>query len=357
MTMLANALSASSNAFWVQATPGAAQTTVSTTDLIRVGIYDNADAQITAFGGGQQYVQGNTTTLPTGTVMLWKSAVSTLVPVTTSLGLPVNVVAGSLNANTEYVDGATSTLPTGIVMLWKSAVSTLVPASTSNPFPVSTLPATVTANLGATDNTLLDNVSTFTNSTNALLVQLSSITASTNALSSTQTLRLNNISTFTNSTNALLVNLSSITASTNALASTISLRLAPTPLGIYTQPVGVSSNGLSIFRTLDTDETEEQISATPCTVYGMWVTNLSTATAFVKLYNGTSSAIFVSSATPLITIGIPGNATDDISGVFNIGGLGVNFSTACCIAAVSSPADVSTAMGESTVIANVFYKN
>ena len=71
----------------------------------------------------------------------------------------------------------------------------------SNPLPVTiygtltTQPVngTVTANLGATDNTLLDNISTFTNSTNALLIQVSSNTASSNALLSTQTLRLNNI--------------------------------------------------------------------------------------------------------------------------------------------------------------------
>ena len=275
-------------------------------------------------GGGTQYVEANTTTLPTGTVFLWKSAVSTLRPVASSFPLPVDVVSGSLNANTEYVEGDTSTAPTGIVMLWKSAVSTLVAASTTNPFPVSTLPATVTANLGATDNTLLDN-----------------------------------ISTFTNSTNTLLVNISSNTASTNAIASTISLRLAAVPTGIYTQPVAVSSNGLSVFRTLDADETEEQISATACTVYGLWVGNTSTTGVHVKLYNGTSSAIFVSSATPLITIPFPGSSTQAITGgVFNVVGMGITFSTACCIAATTGVADGDVgAPGNSTVIANVFYKN
>src|SRR3990167_2544836 len=231
-----------------------------------------------------EYVEGDTSTAPTGIVMLWKSAVSTLRPVASSFPLPVDVVSGSLNANTEYVEGDTSTAPTGIVMLWKSAVSTLVAASTTNPFPVSTLPATVTANLGATDNTLLDNISTFTNSTNTLLIQVSSNTAST-----------------------------------NAIASTISLRLAAVPTGIYTQPVAVSSNGLSVFRTLDADETEEQISATACTVYGLWVGNTSTTGVHVKLYNGTSSAIFVSSATPLITIPFRGSSTQAITGgVFNV---------------------------------------
>jgi hypothetical protein len=343
-----------------------------------------------ALGGGTQYVEGDTSTAPTGTVMMWKSAVSTLVPVTSSEGLPVNVIAGSLAANTEYVEGDTSTAPTGIVMLWKSAVSTLQAASTSNPLPITGL-----GTLSSVASQLtLGNVSTFTNSTNTLLIQVSSNTASTNALLSTQTvalgnistftnstntlaiqlstgtfstvslnssqlLRLNTISTHTNSTNTLLVNLSSNTASTNSLASTIALRLAPAPTGIYVQPVAVSSNGLSVFRTLDTDETEEQVSATPCTVYGIWVTNTSTTAAYLKLYNGTSSAIAVGTDTPLITFGVPGSSTQALTGAnLNAGGLGINFSTACCIAAtlVATDADT-TAVGASSVICNVFYKN
>jgi hypothetical protein len=111
-----------------------------------------------------------------------------------------------------------------------------------------------------------------------------------------------------------------------------------------------------VFRTLDADETEEEVSATPCTVYGMWVTNTSSATAYVKLYNGTSSAINTSTDVALITIGIPGNASDDVSGVFNVGGMGIRFSTACCVAAGTTAADTSTVPGESTVICNVFYK-
>jgi hypothetical protein len=51
-TMLLNMISSSTSSLWVQSVPGAAQATISTTDLIRVGIFDNADAQITSFGGG-----------------------------------------------------------------------------------------------------------------------------------------------------------------------------------------------------------------------------------------------------------------------------------------------------------------
>jgi len=346
--MLANAVAASTGALWVQAVPGAAQATVSTTDLIRVAVYGATDNQITGFGSGTQYVEGNTTTAPTGTVLLWKAAVSTLQAASTSNPLPVNVLAGSLSANQQYVEGATSTAPTGIVMLWKSAVSTLRATSTSDPLPITiqgvttTQPVngTVTANLGTISSVALQGtlaeVSTFANSTNTLLVTNSSLTLSTNTL---------------------LVQVSSTTASTVSLASTIALRLAPTPTGIYVQNVAVSSNGLSTFRTLDADETEEQISATPCTLYGVWATNTAAVPNWLKFYNGTSSAVFVSSATPLITIALPANASS-VSANFNVGGMGIHFSTALCVAAVSSAADGNVGdPGASTVIINAFYKN
>src|SRR3990167_1399094 len=73
-TMLLNMIASSTSSMWVQSVPGDAQTTISTTDLIRVAVFNNADAQITSFGGGTQYVDENPSPPPPGTVMLWKSA-------------------------------------------------------------------------------------------------------------------------------------------------------------------------------------------------------------------------------------------------------------------------------------------
>ena len=113
----------------------------------------------------------------------------------------------------------------------------------------------------------------------------------------------------------------------------------------------------TIHRSIDLDESEEEVKATAGTVYGMWVTNTATATRFIKFYNLTAANTTVGTSTPVLTIGIPGNATDDISGNFGPGGLGIAFSTAISVAATTGVADADTgAPGANEVIVNIFYK-
>jgi hypothetical protein len=123
------------------------------------------------------------------------------------------------------------------------------------------------------------------------------------------------------------------------------------------QLIGDAANGLSIFRSLDIDESEEEVKATAGTVYGAWITNTATTTRFVKFYNATAANVTVGSTTPVITIGIPGNSSDDVSGVFNVGGQGIKFDTAICVAATTGVADNDTgAPAANDVICNVFFK-
>jgi hypothetical protein len=124
-----------------------------------------------------------------------------------------------------------------------------------------------------------------------------------------------------------------------------------------TQPQPTSTDGLSIFRTLDADETEEDVKTTAGQIYGMWVTNTATTTTFVKLYNATAANVTVGTTTPVITIGIPGNASDDTSGVLGAGGMGIKFDTAISVAAVTEAADNgTTAPAANSCIVNIFYK-
>ena len=61
--------------------------------------------------------------------------------------------------------------------------------------------------------------------------------------------------------------------------------------------------------------------------------------------------------TPVITIGIPGNTSDDISANFGPGGMGIMFDTAICAPATTGVADADTgAPAANDVIINVFYK-
>jgi len=130
---------------------------------------------------------------------------------------------------------------------------------------------------------------------------------------------------------------------------------APAPLSVT--PIGVATSGLTTFRSLDLDESEEQVKATAGTVYGMWVTNTSTATRFVKFYDATAASVTVGTTTPVITVGVPGNSSDDVAGAFNVGGLGILFGTAISVAATTAAADNDTgAPAAGDVLVNVFFK-
>ena len=123
--------------------------------------------------------------------------------------------------------------------------------------------------------------------------------------------------------------------------------------------IGVSaatSGGTSIYRSLDLDETEEEVKATAGQVYGMWVTNTATSTRWLKFYNATAASVTVGTTTPVITWAIPGNTSDDISALFG-SGTGIAFDTAITVAATTGVADADTgAPAANDVIVNVFYK-
>ena len=125
---------------------------------------------------------------------------------------------------------------------------------------------------------------------------------------------------------------------------------------LWTTLTPSANGGLSIYRSIDLDEgTLEVVKATPGTVYGMWVTNTATSTRWIKFYNATSGT--AGTGTPVITIGVPGNSSDDISGSFGPGGVGIGFTTGICVGATTGVADADTgAPGASDLIVNIFFK-
>jgi hypothetical protein len=125
---------------------------------------------------------------------------------------------------------------------------------------------------------------------------------------------------------------------------------------VIVTPYPHTAGGLTIFRSIDLDETEEEVKATAGQIYGMWVTNTATSTRFIKFYNLTAANTSVGSSTPVITWGIPGNSSDDVSAVFG-GGMGIAFDTAISVAATTGVADADTgAPGANEVVINIFYK-
>ena len=115
-----------------------------------------------------------------------------------------------------------------------------------------------------------------------------------------------------------------------------------------------TTNGLSVFRSVDLGAAGV-IKASPGQVYAAWVTNRAATTRWIKFYNATSCTL--GTGTPFITIGIPGNATDNIAGALTAGGQGITFSTGICMGATTGFADADTgAPSANDVIINLFYK-
>lgn len=117
----------------------------------------------------------------------------------------------------------------------------------------------------------------------------------------------------------------------------------------------VTYGGCKTYRSLDLDEgAAEVIKASRGTLYALWVTNNAATTRWIKLYNRVSAT--AGTHTPMITIGIPGNSSDDILAALGAGGVGIKFSTGICMAATTGFADADTgAPSDNDVVANAFY--
>lgn len=125
---------------------------------------------------------------------------------------------------------------------------------------------------------------------------------------------------------------------------------------IIMTPQPHTAGGLSIYRSIDLDEgTGEVIKGSAGQLYALWVTNTATTTRFIKIYNAATCTM--GTGTPVMTIGIPGNASDDIAGHFTAGGYGIEFSTGICFGATTGVADADTgAPGANDIIADALYK-
>lgn len=125
---------------------------------------------------------------------------------------------------------------------------------------------------------------------------------------------------------------------------------------VPTVSVPNSSDGLDIYRNLDIDETKQLVKASKGQLYGLWFTNTATTTRWLKFYDAPLSSVTVGSTTPKLTVGLPGNSSDDISGLFN-GQHGLSFTSAICVVCTTGLADSDTgAPGANDVVINLFYK-
>lgn len=116
-----------------------------------------------------------------------------------------------------------------------------------------------------------------------------------------------------------------------------------------------TAGGPSIFRSLDIDESEEEIKASAGQIYWVHAMNMVATARYLKFYNATAASVTVGTTTPVLTLPIPANSTTGAGFVFNVP-QGIPFGTAISVACTTGVADADTgAPGANDVIINVGY--
>ena len=124
--------------------------------------------------------------------------------------------------------------------------------------------------------------------------------------------------------------------------------------------VGISgartSGGTTIFRSLDLDETEEDVKTSAGQVYWIHAMNVATTKRYLKFYNATAANVTVGTTTPVLTFILPTQGDANGAGFTLSIPNGIAFSTAICVAATTGLADNDTgAPGANDVIVNIGY--
>lgn len=121
--------------------------------------------------------------------------------------------------------------------------------------------------------------------------------------------------------------------------------------------IGVrTSGGATIFRSLDLDETEEEVKATAGQVYWIHAINLAATKRYLKFYNATAANVTVGTTTPVLTFVIPTQGDTNGTGFVLTVPMGIPFDTAISAAATTGLADNDTgAPGANEVILNLGY--
>lgn len=117
-----------------------------------------------------------------------------------------------------------------------------------------------------------------------------------------------------------------------------------------------TQGGLSIFRSLDIDETEEDVKTSAGQLYFIHAMNMVATARYLKFYNATAANVTVGSTTPVLTFPIPANSTTGAGFTVPIP-QGFEFTTAISVACTTGVADADTgAPGANDVIINLGYK-
>lgn len=138
------------------------------------------------------------------------------------------------------------------------------------------------------------------------------------------------------------VDVTSIAAGTNAIGN----------VGLVPRTTG----GMTIFRSIDIDESEEEIKSSAGQIFSISAFNTTAAPLYLKFYNATAANVSVGTTTPVLTFVVPGNADSDGAGFIWNNDIGFAFGTAISVACTTGVADADTgAPGANACIINIGY--
>lgn len=118
-----------------------------------------------------------------------------------------------------------------------------------------------------------------------------------------------------------------------------------------------AAGGHSAFKSLDLDETEEEVKGSAGCLFWIHCMNMSASVRYLKIYANTAAGTTVGTTTPVLTFPIPTLATTNGSGfVLHFGDVGLQLATGITVAATTGLADNDTgAPGANEVVFNCGY--
>jgi hypothetical protein len=120
---------------------------------------------------------------------------------------------------------------------------------------------------------------------------------------------------------------------------------------------GRTTGGLSIFRSIDLDETEEEVKGSAGTLYSIDAMNMTASVLYLKIYDNTAAGTTVGTTTPVLTYVLPTNGDTNGCGMVKNIPQGLAFATGITVAVTTGLADNNTgAPAANAAIVNLGYK-
>jgi hypothetical protein len=120
---------------------------------------------------------------------------------------------------------------------------------------------------------------------------------------------------------------------------------------------GRTTGGLSIFRSIDLDESEEEAKGSAGTLYSIDAMNMTSSVLYLKIYDGTAASVTVGTTTPVLTYVLPTNGDSNGCGMVKNIPQGLAFANGITVAVTTGLADNNTgAPAANAAIVNLGYK-